>query len=236
MTTVDKIKALQAELEEARNWCEVSRGAEWAEEWYEDVELQLSKVQEVVDREEPAKPITPLKVVRLGLGDYMAFFKIWVFWDHNRQQYFARQAPQEKPIREWSKAAKRVLGLGLSSIALLLACNASAWAVVDEAKAVHAILGEARGESYKGMYAVACAIRNRGHLRGVYGAKADVSDASDETIQLAYKAWHESEEGEDITSGADHWENVNAFGMPYWAKGRKPTLILGNHRFYRVNS
>jgi spore germination cell wall hydrolase CwlJ-like protein len=103
---------------------------------------------------------------------------------------------------------------------------------ISEQAAVHAVLGEARGEGYRGMYAVACALRNRGRLRGVDGAFADVSDASPQLHQLAAKAWAESEDGEDITHGADHW--FSGKNYPYWARGHRPTAIIGHHRFYKV--
>ena len=109
-----------------------------------------------------------------------------------------------------------------------------AWAGIDDAKAIHALLGEARGEGYRGMYAVACAIRNRGTLQGVYGANADISDTSEITRDAAITAWHLSKNGEDITNGADSWENTKDFGWPNWAKGHKPTAIIGNHSFFKI--
>jgi len=97
--------------------------------------------------------------------------------------------------------------------------------------AVHAILGEARGEKYVGMYAVACAIRNRGHLRGVDGARAKFQ-ASGEIYQQAAKAWAESETGEDITRGADHWYAHNIL-TPWWVRYGTRTAVIGGHTFMR---
>ena len=121
----------------------------------------------------------------------------------------------------------------------------SASAATPEDLAVRAILGEARGEGYEGMYAVAHAIRNRGHLKGVYGLKAvqptltglvaGKDEISAELFHEASRAWAESENGIDPTHGADHWENTRAFGVPYWAAERQPTAVIGNHAFYKVS-
>jgi len=120
---------------------------------------------------------------------------------------------------------------------------------ISDEQAIKAILGEARGEgwetdqngkkfytdqlNYEAMYAVACAIRNRGTLRGVYGATAKTEPISPELWQRASKAWFNSEDGGDITLGATHWENIGAFGKPYWAKNMAQTVKVGNHNFYR---
>ena len=104
---------------------------------------------------------------------------------------------------------------------------------IAEEQAIRAILGEARGEGELGMYAVACAIRNRGSLRGVYGAKAKIPDLTPELWQKASKAWFTSLEGTDMTGGATHWEAVQTFGKPYWADSMVRTVKIGNHTFYR---
>lgn len=105
---------------------------------------------------------------------------------------------------------------------------------LSESRAVRCLLGEASGEGYSGMYAVACAIRNRGTFKGVFGENAKhVDKESDETIQLAFKAWSESEQGEDVTKGATNWENIDAFGVPYWAKNMKKTIKIGHNTFYK---
>ncbi len=103
---------------------------------------------------------------------------------------------------------------------------------ISDDVAIRAILGEARGEGDRGMYAVACAIRNRGHLGGVYGAKAKMGDLTPELWQKASKAWFTSFEGEDVTGGATHWEAVQTFGKPYWAKSMRQTVKIGAHTFY----
>lgn len=101
-------------------------------------------------------------------------------------------------------------------------------------RVVMAIIGEAEGEGYKGMLAVACAIRNRGTLQGVYGEKAPrvvKHKYSPKTFVLAVKAYEESAKV-DITGGATHWEGTK-FKTPYWAHGMIVTATIGNQRFYR---
>jgi hypothetical protein len=36
----------------------------------------------------------------------------------------------------------------------------------------------------------------------------------------------------DITNGANHYCTLKS--NPYWAKGKKPTKIIGNHKFYKL--
>lgn len=105
--------------------------------------------------------------------------------------------------------------------------------MIDESSAVNAIIGEAQGEGYRGMYAVACAIRNRGTLNGVYGGNSLHNNVSGQIMQQAMKAWYESAVGEDVTHGADHWDSVERFGKPWWASSMTRTAIIGHHCFYK---
>ena len=104
---------------------------------------------------------------------------------------------------------------------------------LDEAQAVRAIIGEASGEGLMGMTAVAEAIRNRGHLRGVYGATSRHVDTEPRWVwEMAREAWVNSRVT-NLVKGADHWENTKAFGEPYWAKSMVKTAQVGSHSFYR---
>lgn len=101
--------------------------------------------------------------------------------------------------------------------------------------AVHAIIGEAENQNYKGMLAVACVIRNRGTLKGVYGLRAKrvrYSLFNEESLIDAKLAWEESAK-HDITHGATHWENIKAFGRPYWVENCVETFRYKDHIFYR---
>lgn len=99
---------------------------------------------------------------------------------------------------------------------------------------VNAIIGEAEGEGYQGMLGVACAIRNRHTLHGVYGlhAKRVIQHKySVMTYNLAVKAWYESAL-HDVTNGAQYWEGTK-FKKPYWAYSMRETVKIGNQIFYR---
>jgi hypothetical protein len=101
-------------------------------------------------------------------------------------------------------------------------------------QAIKAIIGENDKDGFAGMYAVACAIRNRGTLKGVHGRYKKLWNVPDGTIMKASRAWHTSEYGRDVTKGATHWENVKAFGKPKWAKDMVVTATIGRHVFYKT--
>lgn len=123
-------------------------------------------------------------------------------------------------------------------IALFLCLSAPAWAFTDQ-EAVHAVLGEARqGESYPAMYAVACAIRNRGTLQGVCGAEAPMEPIEAKTSDLAVKAWYTSEAGPDTTKGAQYW--LSDWDLTHcrpeliaWRLKMTETLYIGQTHYYR---
>lgn len=121
---------------------------------------------------------------------------------------------------------------GMYLLAPLVAASESAMPKFSDGEAIHAILGEARGEGLAGMYAVAHAIRNRGTLRGVYGLIAEFK-VDDDTMQEATTAWRMSKYLPDPTHGATHWENINKFGKPKWAGKMVETARVRNHVFYK---
>lgn len=102
---------------------------------------------------------------------------------------------------------------------------------IDETSAVKAILGEASNQGYQGMLAVAVGIRNRGTLQGVYGLKAKHIYSEPQYVwDLARKAWKESLNNR-IHKGT-HWENIKAFGNPYWVKNMMQVYEYKDHVFY----
>ena len=119
----------------------------------------------------------------------------------------------------------------LWAVGLCGGCRPAEAFEIPDSLAIRAILGESRGEGYRGMYAIACAIRNRGSLKGVYGLTAKMEPISGALYQKASKAWHESEDGPDITNGAKHWDG-SAFPKPHWAG--TVLAIIGNQVFYAV--
>ena len=71
-------------------------------------------------------------------------------------------------------------------------------------QAIRAIVGEASGEGWCGMYLIACGIRNRKTLSGVNGLKAPHVDNQPEWVWLLAKnAWEFSKDN-SIHTG-DHW-------------------------------
>lgn len=110
-------------------------------------------------------------------------------------------------------------------------------AVLDDAKCIRAILGEARGEGYAAMYAHACAIRNRGTLQGVYGATAKMEKISPELYHLASKAWYTSEDGHDAVKGATHWlsdyDKRHCRSFRQWINSYRAVHRVGTTTFYK---
>lgn len=153
--------------------------------------------------------------------------------------------------------ASLIMTAGLFAVVSVFGPKAHAQEIPADS-AIRAIIGE-DSSSYKGMYAVACAIRNRvrnkGTLKGVYGLRAGywVGDdllslsgskhlvrrlkhgktepISAELYQKASKAWHESETGPDVTHGASHWEGAK-LKRPYWVGDFKRSVVVGGNRFY----
>jgi len=115
-------------------------------------------------------------------------------------------------------------------LSLFCCCRVVHAETISDDLAIKAIMGEARGEGYKGMLAVACAIRNRGTLKGVYGVNAKFTE-KEYVWDMAKRAWAESE-FKDIADGATHWES-DRFKEPYWAKDMIKTVKIGHHQFYK---
>ena len=133
---------------------------------------------------------------------------------------------------------KRLITIAVLTLWMPLQTPLASGASIDSARAVNAIIGEAEGEGYTGMLASACAIRNRGHLRGVYGEKAPRvigKKYSLKTLQLAKQAWKESASN-DITNGADHWggKKVDVAWIAKMKKsGFKKTYEYREQEFYK---
>jgi N-acetylmuramoyl-L-alanine amidase len=142
-------------------------------------------------------------------------------------------------------------------------CIISLLCFVDDAQAVTpltkdqetiamTILGEARGEGYAGMYAVALVIgqrakdrnktpaqiclqrkqfscwnsndKNRPKLRGLLKTK--------EAYWAKQMAIHITKLNSNYTKQANHYCTLKA--KPYWAKNKTPVIIIGNHKFFRL--
>lgn len=132
------------------------------------------------------------------------------------------------------------------SMLLIKGC-ACASEEITEDKAILAVIGEAENQSYEGMLAVSCAIRNRGTLQGVYGLNAPRVRKglyTKGTWLLARKAWKDSAKATDTTRadfgsipdlslGGNSWENTTAFGKPTWASSCEETVTIKDHVFFK---
>ncbi len=123
------------------------------------------------------------------------------------------------------------------SILILLICRAAC----AEPPYWQVIMAEAVSEGYQGMYAVACVIRNRGgDLNGFCGAKRkDISQFCDrqdgrfisQAREIERMVFEQS--APDSTYGATHFENIEKYGMPWWARGMTITAKIGEHTFFK---
>jgi hypothetical protein len=91
--------------------------------------------------------------------------------------------------------------------------------------------GLSQKEDFKSQIALGEALRNRGTLDGVYGCAVAINEPK-AVWDTAKRAWRASE-GSNLVKGATNWENVEAFGVPYWAKDMEITAKIGSHTFYK---
>lgn len=105
---------------------------------------------------------------------------------------------------------------------------------ISQNRAVKAIIGEAENQGVVGMYAVACAIRNRGTLKGVYGLNAvrvREHKYSTGVYMMAQRQWARSAWDRDITGGANHWQGVHERAS--WTSRCKQTVVIKDHVFFK---
>jgi hypothetical protein len=156
----------------------------------------------------------------------------------------------ETAFRRWRESGKRcTFGIYIQTLrslgyrlitALVLVCAMGGVAMagnMPKERVVNAIIGEAEGEPYQGKLAVACSIRNRGTLKGVYGEKSPRVKQhrySPKVFVDAVRAYEESANPDNCSfiDGAQYWEGTK-FPVPYWAKDMKITAVIGHQRFYK---
>lgn len=134
-----------------------------------------------------------------------------------------------------SRGVFKMIVLALLPSLLLASCGTKpAYAEINQTQAVKAIIGEAANQGLDGMTAVAEVIRNRGHLKGFYGAKREafILAQPNWVHRQALKAWLMSESS-NLTKNATHFENVKAFGRPKWSSKMTKTAVIKDHVFYR---
>ena len=106
---------------------------------------------------------------------------------------------------------------------------------ISESLAVQCIIGEAENQGLDGMRAHASALRNRGHVRGVYGCKAK-RETPEWVFKQAKRAWRDSADY-DYVDGADHFGAVGLDNKWIARMGKTMTFVkqVKDVRFYREN-
>lgn len=131
----------------------------------------------------------------------------------------------------------------------------------DTALLAALIYGEARGETLVGKISVACVVRNRvlnpkwwGRSwkevilkRSQFSCMTPVDKNYDDVLgalegkfanEISYRECRWAAVGavegwyRDITKGANHYHTEAI--LPHWAKGKLPTVHIGNHLFYTL--
>ena len=113
------------------------------------------------------------------------------------------------------------------------------------------ILAEARGEGRDGMAAVACVIAQRAENRSITPEKVCLqkwqfscwNGKTEQDLDHLYKspmadwALYLEENIRNMNRAkvgfADHYY-ADWIKAPYWAKGKKPVAVIGQHKFYRL--
>ena len=143
---------------------------------------------------------------------------------------------RRQKLELWLRISIAATALAFLIICLVFTGKAHGAEPIQDKRAIRAIIGEASGEGYTGMLAIAGAIRNRGTLQGVYGERAKHIDKQPQWVWAqAEKAWKESA-GNDITAGADHWGSVQvdaAWINTMRSKGFREVFRYRNHIFFK---
>lgn len=112
---------------------------------------------------------------------------------------------------------------------------------VDWEKVEQTLVAEAGGEGFAGLLAVAEVMRERGwNLRPFCASRRKdlaqfVAKQGAKVRQQAREAIAQARAGSQTVKGSTHYENIDAFGVPRWAKGKTAIAVVGNHHFYRLD-
>jgi hypothetical protein len=109
----------------------------------------------------------------------------------------------------------KLIWSGIIFLTLFLGLALTAKSEVSTEMAIQAIIGEAAIDGEIGMTAVAEAIRNRGHLGGVYGLHRDISREPTWIWPLAETAWKNSKSS-NLVKGATHWQSADDLKKTRW--------------------
>lgn len=134
-----------------------------------------------------------------------------------------------------TKTSKTLASMKRSLIlAAALLCSLGLHAAVPDRLAVRAIIGEGANQSDAAMLGIACAIRNRGTLHGVYGLNGAVTQHASSTIwSRAERAWRQAKAGVDVAAGCKFFGCPT--DAPYFLHTLhfEPVKTIGQITFYR---
>jgi len=104
------------------------------------------------------------------------------------------------------------------------------------------LIAEDVAGGYQGMYAVACCVRNRLNAGMDHGLVAMKRPDLNKFVKREGKTYELMardilrkvflENAPDVTRGATHYEAVERYGLPKWAKGMVRTAKVGEHTFF----
>lgn len=143
-----------------------------------------------------------------------------------------RDLPNDKQV---FSAFALIGGIVLAVILILCAGMAQAGEITEDV-AVRVLIGEAGNQGEHGMICVAEVLRQRGSTKGFYGLKAKHVDSQPAWVwEQARRAWRKSATTH-FTSQATHFENIESFGVPSWARGMRIVYKYKAHTFYKKSA
>ena len=153
-------------------------------------------------------------------------------WARIKRERASEALPSEKAVF----SAYSVIGAVILAMVLILCAGLANAGEISEDVAVRVLIGEAGNQGEHGMICVAEVLRHRGSTKGFYGLKAKHVDSQPAWVwEQARRAWRKSATT-NFTSQASHFENVEAFGIPSWARGMRIVYKYKAHTFYKKSA
>jgi hypothetical protein len=137
-----------------------------------------------------------------------------------------------------------IIGVILFALIVSFSLLGCAWgAEITPPNLWKGLIAEDVSGGYQGMYAVACCVRNRlnvGMNTGLVALKRKDLNSFVERQGSRYELMAKdiirkvfNENSPDVTKGATHYEAVERYGLPKWAKGMVRTTKIGDHTYFR---
>lgn len=137
---------------------------------------------------------------------------------------------QEMPDNIFSAG---MLGVCLLMSGLMLIGSCKVAHAYTDNQAIRVLVGEASNQGEIGMICVGEVLRHKGSIKGFYGYSARHSAKEPHWVwEMARRAWISSKTS-NYTHFADHFENIHAFGTPYWVKYCVFTFEYRDHKFFK---